>query len=104
MKYRTAKAKTWEEKCRKGGINSGKARRAKMLDQPEALRPRDKGVFLGVLEWRANDEQVRRWTIRQGPRRNNVSVARSGKTVICGWDHLLSKLRGHLSPITRQAI
>lgn len=62
--------------------------------EPEKLPP---GVFLGVLAWTEASGQVRRWVVRQGPRANNVCVRAQGKTVVCGWDHLLASLRKKLS-------
>jgi len=43
------------------------------------------------------DGMVRRWTIQQGKRMNGICVLSQGKTVECGWDHLMSHLRKKLS-------
>lgn len=69
------------------------------MEQPPDDTPRrvPDGEFLGVLQWHACDGKVRRWTIRQGPRANNVRVIAGGKEIICGWDKLMSSLRKRLS-------
>lgn len=56
-----------------------------------------KGEFLGVLDWRDASGQVRRWMVRQGPRANNIIVEAQNKHIVCGWDHLTSRLRRHRS-------
>ena len=100
MKYRKTSAR--KKKCSRGGKRSGEVRRDKMLLREPVLRPRDPGEFLGVFELRLKDERVRRWILRQGPRRNNVEVTLGPKSVVCGWDTLLNGIRPHLAVITRQ--
>jgi len=75
------------------------AKARKRMESPPDDRPHkvDDGVFLGVLQWQAVDGTVRRWTIRQGPRANNIRVTAKRKEIVCGWDHLTSSLRKHLS-------
>lgn len=75
------------------------AKARKRMDAPPDDTPRrlpDKEL-LGVLQWHASDGKVRRWTIRQGPRANNVRVIAGGKAIVCGWDKLMSSLRKRLS-------
>ena len=103
MNYRAAKAKSHREKCQRGGRRSAEVRRAKMMASESQHRPRDPGAFLGVLELRLADDAVRRWVIRQGPRRNNITVALGTRKAVCGWDALLNGIRPHLAVITRQA-
>ena len=74
------------------------AKARKRMECPRDPEPRKlpKGEFLGVLDWRDASGQVRRWTIRQGPRANNIIVEAHGKRVVCGWDHLTGSLRKRL--------
>jgi hypothetical protein len=69
------------------------------MEAPRDDEPRrvPEGQFLGVMQWHAADGTVRRWTVRQGPRANNIAVTAKGKTATCGWDYLFRKLRKHLS-------
>lgn len=55
------------------------------------------GVFLGTLTWLDASGAVHRWTIKQGPRRNNIEVHAKGRAVVCGWDRLLCRLRKRLA-------
>lgn len=103
MNYRAAKVKAHKEKCRRGGISSGKARRAKMLLVEATPRLRDAGDFIGTMELRLDNDVVRRWVLRQGPRANNITISIGGAKKHCGWDTLMSGLRKHLAPITRQS-
>lgn len=75
------------------------AKARKRLESPPDYEPRklDDGEFLGVLQWQSVDGSVRRWTITQGPRANNIRVIAKGKEVACGWDYLLSSLRKKLA-------
>ena len=75
------------------------AKAKKRMQSPPDDEPRrvPEGQFLGVLQWHAADGTVRRWTIRQGTRANNISVSAKGQTASCGWDYLFRKLRGHLA-------
>jgi len=77
--------------------HAAKARRRMEAPRDDEPRRVPEGQFLGVLQWHAADGTVRRWTIRQGDRANNIQVAAKGQTVMCGWDYLLRKLRGHLA-------
>ena len=75
------------------------AKARKRMESPPDNEPRklDDGMFLGVLQWQDASGQVRRWTVRQGPRANNIRVTAKGKGVVCGWDYLLTSLRKNLS-------
>lgn len=75
------------------------AKARKRMEPPPDYEPRklDDGEFLGVIQWQDSSGQVRRWTIHQGPRANNIRVTAKGKEVVCGWDHLLTSLRKNLS-------
>lgn len=55
------------------------------------------GQHLGVLQWHALDGTVRRWTICQGDRANNLTISAKGKSISGGWDKLFRGLRKHLS-------
>jgi len=55
------------------------------------------GELLGALQWHAADGTVRRWTIKQGSRANNLTISALGKSVSGGWDKLLISLRRRLS-------
>ena len=80
------------------GAHAAKARK-RMEGTPPDLGPGrlPPGAFLGVLAWTEASGQVRRWVVSQGPRVNNVCVRSKGKSVVCGWDHLLASLRKKLS-------
>ena len=80
------------------------AKARKRMESPPDYEPRklDDGEFLGVLQWQAADGSVRRWTIRQGPRANNIRVTTKGKEVVCGWDKLMASLRKRLAVPKRQ--
>ncbi len=75
------------------------AKARKRMESPPDDEPRrvPEGQFLGVLQWHASDGTVRRWTVRQGDRANNIKVHAKGKTIVCGWDFMMRKLRKHLS-------
>ena len=45
----------------------------------------------------AADGTVRRWTIRQGNRANNIQVQAKGRSLVCGWDRFFRGLRKRLS-------
>lgn len=101
MNYRRRKSQAFIAKFRRAGIASGKAREAKRIaagERDQEPMRNEPGSHLGVLQWHAADGRVRRWVLRQGKRKNQVSVPgmRDG-----GFDSLLAKLRKHLSPLTR---
>ena len=75
------------------------AKSRKRMESPPDNEPRklDDGEFLGVLQWQDASGQVRRWTIRQGPRANNIRLTAKGKEVVCGGDRLTASLRKRLS-------
>ena len=79
------------------------AKARKRMESPPDDEPRriPDGQFLGVLQWHAADGSVRRWTIRQGPRANNIRVTAKGKEVVCGWDKLTASLRKRLAVLKR---
>ena len=77
--------------------HAAKARKRMELPPDDEPRRVPEGQFLGVLQWHAADGTVRRWTIRQGPRANNIKVSAKGKVAVCGWDYLLRKLRRGLA-------
>lgn len=66
----------------------------------EIERPRlDAGEYIGMLQWHGSDGEVRRMTIFQSKRRNQVLVR--GMKQPHGWDYVLKKLREKLSQLTR---
>lgn len=95
--------------CRKGRFTRENASRLgklgveakarKRMESPPDNEPRklDDREFLGILQWQDASGQVRRWTIRQGPRANNIRVIAKGKEIVCGWDRLTAFLRKRLS-------
>lgn len=91
-----AKMKKWRDAKERKRIQ-------RALENP-TVRPRDEGDYIGFIDIRLNDEPVRRFVLRQGPRRNNLLVQARGKTMVAGWDWLFSKLRKHLAPVTRQIV
>lgn len=82
--------------------HKAKARKRFATERVPVLAKLADQAFLGVLQWHAADGTVRRWTVRQGPRANNLRVAAKGKEVVTGWDHLLACLRKHLAAPRRQ--
>ena len=81
---------------------SAKAHAAKAAKRMDGPTPEDwtrvpEGQHLGVLQWHALDGTVRRWTIRQGDRANNLTITAKGKSISAGWDKLFRGLRKHLS-------
>jgi hypothetical protein len=81
---------------------SAKAHAAKAkrrMEEPADSEPSrvPQGQLLGVLQWHAADGTVRRWTIKQGTRANNLNISSLGKTVSGGWDKLFTFLRGRLA-------
>ena len=77
--------------------HAAKARRRMEAPRDDEPRRVVEGKLLGVLQWHAADGTVRRWTIKQGPRANNIYVSAKSKTATCGWDYLLRKLRKSLA-------
>ena len=77
--------------------HAAKARKRMESPPDNGLRKLDDGEFLGVIQWQDASGQVRRWTIRQGPRANNIRVTAKGKEVVCGWDYLTASLRKRLA-------
>jgi hypothetical protein len=75
------------------------AKAKKRMQSPPDDEPRrvPEGQFLGVLQWHAADGTVRRWTIRQGNRANNIQVQAKGRSLVCGWDRFFRGLRKRLS-------
>lgn len=69
------------------------------MESPSEDEPRrvPEGAFLGVLQWHAVDGTVRRWTILQGDRANNIHVHAKGRSIACGWDRFFRGLRKRLS-------
>ncbi len=53
------------------------------------------GTFLGVLQWHGVSGEVKRITVRQGARANQIRVAGCRKDH--GFDWLLRQLRGRLA-------
>lgn len=80
------------------------ARAKKRMERPPADEPErvPAGELLGVMQWHAADGQVRRWVIKQGQRMNGIQVQAQGKTIECGWDHLLRSLRKRLAVAKRR--
>jgi hypothetical protein len=70
------------------------AKRAKRLAM-EAPAPRrlKEGQYLGTLRWTALSGEITQCVIRQGTRANQIKI---GETV-CGWDHLMRRMRKSLS-------
>ena len=101
MRYRTkAKRELAYQNAVRRGKRSGEVRRAKMLSngpQDQEPRRRDPGAWIGELQWRDESGQVRRWTVIQGRRKNQIVV--DGKAR--GWDATLALLRRHLAIFTR---
>ena len=85
------------ERALKGVAARAAKRMARVADAPAEPMRIPAGEHLGVLTWHAADGTVRRWVVRQGPRANNIEVAAMGRVVRCGWDHLMTGLRKHLS-------
>ena len=75
------------------------AKARKRMTAPPLNEPRriPEGELLEILDLRSSCGKMRRWIIRQGPRANNIIVESQGKRVVCGWDHLMTSLRKHLS-------
>lgn len=96
------KAAKLRERALKGVAGRAAKRIARAADAPEEPHRIPKGEHLGVLTWHAADGTVRRWTVRQGPRANNIEVVAGGKRIRCGWDHFLSSLRKHLAQPKRR--
>jgi len=75
--------------------------RIRELAEVEAMNlPRNQGDALGCLQWTDfRTGQVRRWTIRIGNRRDQVTAHTPDgrKTENHGWTWLLAHLRGFLS-------
>jgi hypothetical protein len=79
-------------------------------EEPERLRelaeihatnlPREPGDILGTLQWTdAATGRVRRWVVRIGDRRDQVTVeAKDGRrSRSIGWTRFLNSLRGYLA-------
>lgn len=97
MRFTARKGRFTKANASRLGKLGAAARARKLMEgPPPEVEPRrvPAGELLGVLAWHG---AVHRWTVRQGPRVNNIEVAAKGKRVACGWDHLLRKLRHHLS-------
>lgn len=83
---------------RLGKLGAASRAKKRMESDPPCYMDRvPKDMHLGTLQWHASDGTVRRWTIKQGPRANNIKVQSKGKTIVCGWDFMMRKLRKHLS-------
>jgi hypothetical protein len=76
----------WETKRQNGTATWGKT------DRPADRLP--EGEFIGVLQWHDASGSVKRWTIRQGKRANQVRLV--GMKQDHGWDYLTRKLRTRL--------
>lgn len=68
---------------------------------PELVRV-PAGEFIGTLTWQDASSQIRRWTVRQGLRANNVTVeafvvGHPAKRHACTWTAFLARLRSALS-------
>ena len=96
------KAAKLRERALKGVAARAAKRQARAADAPEEPHRIPAGEHLGVLTWHAADGTVRRWTVRQGPRSNNIEVGACGKRIRCGWDRFLCGLRKHLAQPKRR--
>lgn len=66
----------------------------------EDHRPKP-GDYLGTLRFYEAGGKVRSWTIRQGPRQNQIQIDGAAKPH--GWAWFFGKLRERLSILTRWA-
>jgi hypothetical protein len=57
------------------------------------------GDYIGTLQWHGSDGQVRRWSIFQAARKNQIQIR--GIDTAKTWTFLLDRLRRHLSCYTR---
>ena len=96
---RKGRSKTYGSWTPETSAKAHAAKARKRMEAPPDNEPRrvTEGKLLGVLQWHAADGTVRRWTVRQGPRANNIAVTAKSKTATCGWDYLLRKLRKNLA-------
>lgn len=80
------------------------ARRRELAEIRAENLPADPGDILGTLQWTcARSGKVRRWTVRIGTRRDQVTVetANGRQSRSMGWTRLLNSLRGYLAGTKR---
>lgn len=102
MRYNRKSARKFSEKMSRRAQAGWIIRRKRMAENGprEIERPRlEAGEYLGSLQWHGADGMVKRWTVFQAKRRNQVIVRGMAKPH--GWDYVLQKLREKLSQLTR---
>lgn len=99
MKYGFRKGRFHKGNARRLGKLGVAAKARKRMESPREPGPRrlPEGEHLGCLTWLDASGSAHRWTIKQGPRANNITVTAKGRTVVCGWDRLTASLRRHLA-------
>ena len=78
---RKGRAKTYGSWTKETSAMAHAAKERKRMEAPTDCGPVKvpEGLLLGVLQWHAADGTVRRWTIKQGTRANNLSISAQGK-------------------------
>lgn len=99
MKYGYRKGRFTKSNASQLGKLGAEANARKRMEQPTPDEPRrvQEGEHLGCLTWLDLSGSAHRWSIKQGPRANNIRVKAKGREVVCGWDKLMSSLRKNLS-------